>query len=158
IPRDGLHLHAPFTEGKGKTVRLSIDHQDRPVTLESGFDWVAGTNAPKALAVQPGQTIEGADAGGFEKDQGFSAGGWGKLPRRGTTGALAARMDDKSGYRGWDLWIENDRVGMHVVHKFPEDALKVVSKTPLQPNKWYHVCATYDGSGKAAGVRVYLNG
>ncbi len=34
----------------------------------------------------------------------------------------------------------------------------MTSKTPLQPNEWVHVFVTYDGSGKAAGVKVFLNG
>ncbi|HWY87252.1 MAG TPA: DUF1553 domain-containing protein, partial [Gemmataceae bacterium] len=29
---------------------------------------------------------------------------------------------------------------------------------PLQPGKWHHVFVTYDGSAKAAGVKVYING
>src|SRR6185369_4892546 len=27
-----------------------------------------------------------------------------------------------------------------------------------QPNQWYHVLVTYDGSSKAAGLAVYVNG
>ena len=47
---------------------------------------------------------------------------------------------------------------MHIVNKWPDNAFKVTAKTPLQPNQWYHVFVTYDGSGKAAGVKVYVNG
>ena len=103
-------------------------------------------------------TIELPDAGDFEKDRGFSYGAWVRIPRRGTTGAVVARMDDKNDYRGWDLWIEGDRIGTHIVNKWPEDALKVTGQTQLQPNQWYHVFVTYDGSGSAAGVRLYVNG
>src|SRR5262249_31384476 len=28
----------------------------------------------------------------------------------------------------------------------------------LQPRQWYHLFITYDGSGKAAGLKVYVNG
>ena len=45
-----------------------------------------------------------------------------------------------------------------IVNKWDENALKVTSKLPLQPNQWYHVLLTYDGSSKAAGVKLYLNG
>src|SRR5262249_28133183 len=83
---------------------------------------------------------------------------WIKLPRRGQVGGIVARMDNTNAYRGWDLWMEADKIGMHIVHKWPDNALKVTSKTPLQPGKWHHVLASYDGSGKAAGVRVYVNG
>jgi hypothetical protein len=47
---------------------------------------------------------------------------------------------------------------MHIINNWPDDGLKVVAKTALQPRRWYHVLATYDGSGKAAGVKVYIDG
>jgi hypothetical protein len=67
-------------------------------------------------------------------------------------------MNDGPAFGGWDLWIESDRVGMHIISKWPDNAIKVLSKTILQPNQWHHVMATYDGSGKASGVTVYVNG
>jgi hypothetical protein len=158
IPDAGLHVHAPLSEGMGNTIELYVDGKTQFVTLDSGFAWAAGTIAPSAFTIKPGPSIQVSDAGDFERRQGFSAGAWVKIPRRGQTGAVLARMDNANASRGWDLWMENDRVGMHLVNKWPGNALKVVSKTALQPGKWYHVFATYDGSGKAAGVEVYLNG
>src|SRR5262249_10814862 len=65
--------------------------------------------------------------------------------------------DNGSSYRGWDLWMQQDRVGMHLINTWPDDALKVVSKNPLPLNQWTHVLVTYDGSAKATGARVYYN-
>jgi hypothetical protein len=67
-------------------------------------------------------------------------------------------MDDQQGFRGWDLWMEGGRVGAHIIHHWDDDALKVVSAQPLKPDEWNHVMVSYDGSGKAAGVKVYVNG
>ena len=104
------------------------------------------------------QPAEIADAGDFEKNQSFSIGAWVKVSGRGNNGAIAARMNTGPGYQGWDLWMEQDKIGMHIISAWPDNALKVVAQTPLQPRQWVHVLATYDGSGKAAGVKVYLNG
>jgi hypothetical protein len=41
---------------------------------------------------------------------------------------------------------------------WPGNALKVVTRAAVPVNAWTHVTATYDGSGKAAGVRIYLDG
>src|SRR5205814_8469745 len=38
------------------------------------------------------------------------------------------------------------------------DALKVVSEKPIDATKWHHLAVTYDGSAKAAGVKVYVDG
>src|SRR5207302_1623841 len=59
---------------------------------------------------------------------------------------------------GWDVWLEGNRVGTHIINKWSENALKIVARTPLKPNEWYHVTVTYDGSRKAAGAKIYLNG
>jgi hypothetical protein len=67
-------------------------------------------------------------------------------------------MDDQHDFRGWDLWVQNGRVGAHIINKWPQDALKVVSKSPVKAGQWAHVFVTYDGSGRAEGVRVYVNG
>src|SRR5262249_55306069 len=94
----------------------------------------------------------------LEKDQAFSFGAWVKLPGRVSYGAIFARLDDQHDYRGWDLWVQNNRVGTHIIHKWPDDALKVMSQTPVQAGKWNHVFVTYDSSAQTKGVKVYING
>src|SRR5262245_22177812 len=157
-PTQELAMHARLSEGKGKELQVTIDGKPRTLKLDSGFDWVAGQVEPKAFAVKPGGAVEVAEAGDFEKNQSFTASAWVKLTKRNQSGALVARMDNGNAYRGWDLWTENDKIGMHIINKWADDALKVTTKMQLQPNQWYHVCASYDGSGKAAGVKVYVNG
>ena len=102
--------------------------------------------------------LELADVGEFEKDQSFSVGLWVKPSRANLGGALLARMDEGDDYRGWDIWVEGGKIASHIIHKWPEDALKVVSDGELKPNVWSHVLLTYDGSGKAAGIKIYLDG
>jgi mono/diheme cytochrome c family protein len=157
-PTQDLRLHARLSEGKGKAVQIDVAGKPRTVNLAGGFEWVAGKIEAKAFALKPGASIEIAEAGDFEKDQAFSVGAWLKLTKRNQAGALVARMDNGNNYRGWDLWTENDRVGMHIVNKWQDDALKVVAKQQLKPNQWYHVFVSYDGSAKAAGVKVYIDG
>lgn len=157
-PTQGLQLHARLSEGKGNAFQVEVNGKSRTINLNDGFDWVAGKVEAKAFSIKPGAALEVADAGDFDKHQGFTAAAWVKLTKRNQFGALVARMDNGNNYRGWDLWTENDKVGMHIVSKWSEDALKVTSKMQLQPNQWYHVAAAYDGSGKAAGVKIYING
>jgi len=158
IPTSGLAVHAPLDEGTGKTFHVAVNGNVRSIDLESGFDWTQGNIGPKALAMKAGQAIELPDVGQFAQGQGFSCGVWLRFSKRGQTGALAGRMDDGPKFGGWDLWIENDRVGMNLINHWPENALKVLTKTLLQPNQWHHVMVTYDGSARASGLTVYVNG
>jgi hypothetical protein len=157
-PQNGLKLHAPLSEGTGNEVNITVDGQKRQVAFEKPISWQPGHIAAQAFQGKPEAVIAVPDAGDFDKNQAFSYGAWVKLTKRAQFGAIMARMDDKHHYRGWDLWIENNRAGTHIIHKWDEDALKVVSNTPLKLNQWYHLLVTYDGSAKAAGVKVHVNG
>ncbi len=159
VPTEGLKLHVPLNEGQGDALKLVVDGQERSAKVASGFDWIgSGKVGAKAFAIKIGDPLEVPEAGDFEKDQGFTASAWVKVTKRNQTGAIFARMDAGPAYRGWDLWLQADKPGMHIISAWQTDALKVVGKTPLQPNQWNHVCVSYDGSGKAAGVRVFING
>ena len=105
-----------------------------------------------------GAALELADVGDFEKDQPFSFGAWVKPGKAGLGGALIARMDEADEHRGWDLWLEGGKVASHLVHKWPGDAIKVVSDIPLKVGAWNHVLVTYDGSSEASGLKIYVDG
>ncbi|HEX5105664.1 MAG TPA: DUF1553 domain-containing protein [Pirellulaceae bacterium] len=161
VPQEGVALRAGLNEGEGKSLKFAIGGAEREISLEDGFTWGAGRDGKgkKAFHLKAeGPAIELADVGDFEADQGFAVSCWLSLGKRGQTGAVLARMDVGSDYRGWDVWLEGDKIGMHIINKWMDDALKVVCQTPLQPRQWTHVAVTYDGSKKAAGVKVFYNG
>src|SRR6185503_16037237 len=106
-----------------------------------------------------GRTNEFVDAGQavrFEFTNAFSYGAWIKL--HGKTGTVLSKMEEGPGYRGFDLLISDGKVQVHLVNKFPDNAIKVVSKEALATNVWTHLFVTYDGSKKAAGVKLYVDG
>jgi hypothetical protein len=158
VPTEGLVLRAPLDERKGKTLTVAINGEERELTRDKDYSFAAGRDKRKAFSLATDPPVEIADAGDFESDQGFSVSVWASLSRRGQTGAILARLDNTQAHRGWDLWLEGDKVGMHLVQAWPDDALKVVCQTPLEPRKFTHVTVTYDGSKKAEGVKVYYNG
>jgi hypothetical protein len=63
-----------------------------------------------------------------------------------------------AGSRGYELLLEQGRIAFGLHHMWPGNSLKVVTKTALSINEWSHVTVTYDGSSRAAGVHVYING
>ncbi|QEH38815.1 Planctomycete cytochrome C [Aquisphaera giovannonii] len=103
--------------------------------------------------------FESADAGDFERDRPFAYGAWIRIDRGGQYGSVLARMDNRGGgYRGWDLWVEGDKVAAHLVHSWADDAAKVVSREGVPMKTWIHVFVTYDGSSKASGLKLYIDG
>ena len=88
----------------------------------------------------------------------FSYGCWVKISNGNQNGAVFAKMNEANAYRGFDLWLQGGKPGAHIIHKWQDNAVKVVGKKKLAAKKWQHVFVTYDGSGRAAGTRVFLNG
>ena len=68
-------------------------------------------------------------------------------------------MDDAAANRGFDtLVLDDGHVDIHMIHHWPDNAIKVATKEPLHMGQWNHVCVTYDGSSKAQGIRIYIDG
>ncbi|WP_301921070.1 DUF1553 domain-containing protein [Ferruginibacter sp.] len=61
-------------------------------------------------------------------------------------------------YRGYHLYFKNDRLEMNLSHAAPSNAISRVTKAVVPREKWIAVTVTYDGSSKAAGVKLYLDG
>ena len=91
----------------------------------------------------------------FERTNAFSYGAWVKLAG---DGAVLSKMEKGPGYRGFDLFFSDARFQIHLLSAWTNEALKVRSQETFPLNQWLHVLATYDGSGKAAGVKLYVNG
>ena len=157
LPTKDLYLLAALSEGDGKTTKLQLDGQEQAVPLTDSAKWQPGASGGKALQTQ-GTALELASAADFEKEQPFSCSAWIKIPANDSQGAICARMDNTKDYRGWDFWVQARRAGAHIVNTWPGDAIKVVAQAQVPANKWTHVTVTYDGSGKASGVKVYYNG
>ena len=46
---------------------------------------------------------------------------------------------------------------IHIIHKWPDKALRVeTAGVPL--GEWVHLGFSYDGSGKAEGIKLFING
>jgi hypothetical protein len=158
LPGDGLRLRAGLDEGNGKPVCLTVDGKGRELPPAAGLGWAPGHVGAQAFRSRPGAALEVPDAGDFDTNQAFSYGAWVKFTKPIASGAVFARMDDQHDFRGWDLWVQGDRVGCHIINKWPDDALKVVSKNPVKPGQWHHLFVTYDGSHQVGGVKVYVDG
>ncbi len=76
-----------------------------------------------------------------------------------TDGAIISRMDQANAYRGFDLLITGDfQLNVHLIHNWPDNAIKITTVGRLEREHWNHVTVTYDGSSQAAGLKVWFDG
>ncbi|QDT04773.1 Planctomycete cytochrome C [Rubripirellula lacrimiformis] len=62
------------------------------------------------------------------------------------------------GYNGWDLTIQDGFLESRMARVWPGNAISVRTTEPIPVDRWQQVTATYDGSSRAAGLKLYLNG
>ncbi|MFC3879121.1 DUF1553 domain-containing protein [Algoriphagus namhaensis] len=62
-------------------------------------------------------------------------------------------------FRGWEMILDSaNHLSVRLIHRLPDDYLQVTSTQAVAFEKWSQVGFTYDGSGKAEGVSLYVNG
>lgn len=133
-----------------------------PASLVLSNRW-AGPAAPEFTNGQLGQALklDGQSSldisvpSDFFPTQGFSFGGWIKSA---SNGAVLSKMEKSPGFRGFDLFSNDGRLEVHFIHQYPDGGLKVRTRDKIESGAWQHVLVTYDGSTKAAGLRLYVNG
>ncbi|MCA9193266.1 MAG: SUMF1/EgtB/PvdO family nonheme iron enzyme [Planctomycetales bacterium] len=130
-----------------------------PLDLLSENGWLGSclSLSGQVLDVQAAQELPVIDGP-------FSCGCWFLLPGNEQYCSLVSRMElPEQGLRGFDIWFEGHRIGAHLKHSWRSDQdqnnwLKVLATVSLPPKQWHHVMITYDGSMRARGLRVFLNG
>ncbi len=151
----GLVHHFPLDEDPGTPFRDVLTATEGKL---KGKHIRKKRDGDTAIELNGKTTIDFPGVGGFDAHtQAFSVAAWINIPKN-PNGAIVSRMKSSQSYRGWDLWLQGGSVGTHIVEKWPENAIKVVSKKKLPPLKWQHVVMTYDGTGKQTGVTIYING
>ena len=149
---------APLDEGAGTDLHFELAGVNHLVPLGVNTNWLAGAVAAQAYQISGSAPPVFAAVGDFERTNAFSYSVWLRVTDD-KSGSFFARMADRDQtFRGWDLWLEGGKPTLHLIHEWPKNALKVAGKQSLPRDRWSHVCVTYNGSSRAKGVRIYVDG
>ncbi len=150
----GLVARYPLNEGTGADIHNVVNNV--PVTLSGKPTWASGRFGP-ALVLDGTTTADLGTKTGFERTDKFSYGAW-VNPASMEAMTVLSCMDEGAEFRGFDLYISGGQVFVHLIHTWDKNAIRVNTKPILEANKWTHLFVTYDGSSKAKGITVYVNG
>jgi mono/diheme cytochrome c family protein len=158
IPTSKLLVHLLLNEGQSNVVNGLVKTKGE-FTATGALDWRDGGRYGSAPKLKKGANFDLGDVANFERTNQFSAGAWVRMSAPGSFGPLIARMDETNAFRGWDFTQAGKKITVHLVNKWPDDALKVETRDEvLKPGVWQHFFVTYDGSSKAKGVKLYVDG
>ena len=143
--------------GKVDQLEVIAGSQQLPAAAVPAPTIVEGPAGTRGLRLaEPGLALPEFPA--LDTHSPFSVGLWVNLDSVQQTGSLLARLDDTNGFVGFDLWMQGGMIGTHLVRSWADDAIKVVSEGRIADKAWHHVMLSYDGSSKAAGVKLYIDG
>ena len=105
---------------------------------------------------------DGKPAGNWDRDQVFSVSAWFRCdPDASGPKTLVARMDGTAARRGWTVEVLPiyGQVAFTAQHQENANVLRVVTLgKSFELGTWRHALVTYDGSSKASGVKVHIDG
>jgi hypothetical protein len=171
----GLGASARAVDTEGITAHYELDgsfsdisgryQHGRTVAGEPTFD--AG-QVGRAASFDGEAEVSFGNVGGFDRGGRFSLAVWlkgrGNLPM-----AVFQKIESAHDRRGYEWHLEEPELAgiqrwatkLAITlerRNAPDNAIRIRTRERLKHNDWYHVALTYDGSGKAAGLRLYLNG
>ncbi len=154
----------------GEVARYTFDTLEKN-SLKNEVAGAPGGNAHEAPKLVEGKTGKAAELDGengftfprvghFTRSDPFSFGIWvqpAELAARAVVFHRSKAPID-AGSRGYELLLENGHVAFGLHYMWPGNSLKVSTKDAIAAGKWSHIGVTYDGSSKAGGLRIFIDG
>lgn len=151
---------------EGLLFQLTLDADGNPISGDQDNVAFAGADEPNlvpgvvgnALALDGKQgSVEYQLDFDPEFDDSFSYGCWCRVGAPNQFAGLMSKYDSKTRH-GIDLWLNKGSLAAHLSCEDYINMIKVIAREPLPTEEWHHVFATYDGSGRSAGLKLFLNG
>ncbi len=95
----------------------------------------------------------------FDRTNTFSISNWIKTSNVSTNPVIIAKAGGGPAYQGWDLQLTSSGyiiVGL-TSNYATTNLISEQSTVTVNDGKWHHIVETYDGSSKAAGMKIYLD-
>ena len=100
------------------------------------------------------------EIGNFTRNEPFSISLWMQTPDAKERAVVfhRSRAWTDAASRGYELLLKDGRLAWSLIHFWPGNAISVQTVDPIPTGTWAHVTVTYDGSSRADGLRIFLNG
>ncbi|TMU57350.1 DUF1553 domain-containing protein [Flagellimonas algicola] len=149
--RNGSLSNALNPSQKGK-----MDRQFAPKQFAKIVEGFSG----KGLEFDGDAWLDLKPIGIFRRNEPFSIGIRIKIPKELETGVIfhknyGTRLHS---YRGYHLALTENKLEIMLAHVWPDNAIVEVTEKEVPKNQWIQLTMTYDGSSKASGFKIYMDG
>ncbi len=130
-----------------------------PATAHAALSLMDGVQG-KAIRLTGDDALGFGAIGAYSRSDPFSISLWIR-PEETTDRAVIlhrSRAWTDAASQGYQLLLEQGRLSAALIHFWPGDAIAVSSRQQIEPGRWTHVVFSYDGSSRAAGIDLYIDG
>ena len=98
--------------------------------------------------------------GVFRKSDPFTIGMWVYIPKDLKEGVIFHKSNAERLYnfKGFHVYLKNNRLEILMAHTAPSNAIMKMTQADVPRETWIHLALTYDGSSRADGFHLYMNG
>jgi len=131
---------------------------DKPAVLKGENKLVPGRDG-NAVEFTGDDSID-LPFGNFKREEPFSVSLWLKTPDVKDRAVVfhRSRAWTDAASRGYELLIEDGRLKWSLIHFWPGNAASISARSVLPVNEWVHVVVSSDGSSRASGLSISING
>ena len=114
----------------------------------------------KAVKLNGENNVHFPGVGEFTRVDPFSVSLWIRIPEFKDRAVIfhRSRAWTDAASQGYQLLIEDGRLSASLIHFWPGNAIRVRTAAAAPIGRWVHVVVTYDGSSRAAGLTIYVDG
>ena len=159
-PKNALTARYSFEK---KSLLNEVTQKDTAHTKrETGKEpeqWTTGHHGP-GLKLNGDAWVDLGNVGIFSKSEPFSVGMWVNIPRNMEEGVIfhKGQAERLYNFRGYHVYLRNGKLELSLAHVAPSNAITKITTRLVPRDQWIQLTMTYDGSGRAAGLRLYVNG
>jgi len=149
-----VNAHYTLNETSGTAVSDSSGNGINGITVGNPL-WVSGKLNNSLLFNGANQYVDLGNNFGFEYNKTFSVEAWVNLTATSSR-AIISKVDRSTNY-GWYLSVVDQKIYM-TFSSSSSYALQSHVNDVISLNNWYHVIMVYNGTNKANGIKIYVNG
>jgi hypothetical protein len=154
-PHDALVAHVDFESEAAASTELK-PAATLPRAVEKGGVYYETGLIGQSARFDGMQHLELPASVPLDADQPWTIGVWVKATA--SLAGVLSKIEPAGDRRGFELIWAKGQLQINLVDRWVVSAIEVLTQSPIKRADWNHVIVSYDGSRRAAGLRVFADG
>jgi hypothetical protein len=143
---------------KGKIPNVTAPKS--PGTYNATYSKLVDGRVGKGMLLDGDSELKFGALGPFERHRDFSFSLWVNTPIAHKRAVILHRTQawTDAASRGYELLMIDGKLNLALIHFNPGNEIRIQTKAKLTLNNWKQITVSYDGSSKASGLKLYIDG